>query len=79
MERIVRMSEVEYDRFCEFQGAEKTVRSMRAQMDMQRAEYDRLAEVVEEAFDIRIDGSQIIVLDQEKAMQALRLAAEIQR
>ena len=52
---------------------------MRAQMDIQRAEHEKLAEVVEEAFDIRIDGSQIIVLDQEKAMQALRLAAEIQR
>ena len=41
---------------------------MRTQMDMQRADYDRLAEVVEEAFDIRIDGSQIIVLDQGKAV-----------
>ncbi len=77
MERIVRMSEAEYDRFCEFRGTEKTVRSMRAQMDMQRAEQEKLAGAVEEAFDIRIDGSQIIVLDQEKAMQALRLAAEI--
>ena len=37
MERIVRMSETEYDRFCEFQGAEKTVRSMRTQMDMRDA------------------------------------------
>ena len=64
MERIVKMTEAEYERFCEFRGTEKTVRSMRAQMDMQR---------------MRIDGSQIIVLDHEKAAQALRLAAEMQR
>ena len=79
MERIVKMTEAEYERFCEFRGTEKTVRSMRAQMDMQRAEQEKLAQAVDEAFDMRIDGSQIIVLDQEKAAQALRLAAEMQR
>ena len=35
MERIVKMTEAEYERFCEFRGAEKSVRSLRAQMDMQ--------------------------------------------
>lgn len=79
MERIIKMTEAEYERFCEFCGAEKTVRSMRAQMDMQRAEQEKLAQAVDEAFDMRIDGSQIIVLDREKAAQALRLAAEMQR
>ena len=79
MERTIKMTEAEYERFCEFRGTEKTVRSMRAQMDMQRAEQEKLAQAVDEAFDMRIDGSQIIVLDHEKAAQALRLAAEMQR
>ena len=79
MERIVKMTEAEYERFCEFRGAEKTVRSMRAQMDMQRAEQEKLAQAVDEAFDMFEDSGEIIVLDQEKAAQALRLAAEMQR
>ena len=79
MERIVKMTEAEYERFCEFRGAEKTVRSMRAQMDMQRAEQEKLAQAVDEAFDMFEDSGEIIVLDHKKAAQALRLAAEMQR
>lgn len=79
MERIVKMTEAEYERFCEFRGTEKTVRSMRAQMDMQRAEQEKLAQAVDEAFDMFEDSGEIIVLDHKKAAQALRLAAEMQR
>lgn len=79
MERIVRMSEAEYDRFCEFRGTEKTVRSMRAQMDMQRAEHEKLAQAVDEGFYMFHCSGEIVVRDQKKAAQALRLAAEIQR
>ena len=79
MERIVKMTEAEYERFCEFRSAEKTVRSLRAQMDMQRAEQEKLAQAVDEAFDMFEDSGEIIVLDHKKAAQALRLAAEMQR
>ena len=78
MERIVRMSEAEYDRFCEFRGTEKTVRSMRAQMDMQRAEQEKLSQAVIDAFDMRVDGSEVLVVDLNRAAQALRLAAQMQ-
>ena len=77
MERIVRMSEAEYDRFCEFRGTEKTVRSMHAQMDIQRAEHEELAPAADEGFYMFHCSGEIDVREQKKAAQALRLAAEI--
>lgn len=74
----VTMTEAEYERFCEFRGAEKAVRSMRAQMDMQRAEQEKLSQAVIDAFDMRVDGSEVLVVDLNRAAQALRLAAEMQ-
>lgn len=78
MERIVKMTEAEYERFCAFRGAEKTIQAIRGQTKLQVMKYEELAQAVDEAFDIRIDGSEVIVLDQEKAAYALRLAAEMQ-
>ena len=74
----VTMTEAEYERFCEFRGAEKTIQAIRGQTKLQVMKYEELAQAVDEAFDIRIDGSEVIVLDQEKAAYALRLAAEMQ-
>lgn len=75
MERIVRMSEAEYDRFCEFRGTEKTVRSVRAQGLQEARAHNELAEAVLAAFDMRVDGSEIILCDKEKAVRALMLAS----
>ena len=79
MDRLIKMTKAEYERFCEFRGAENTVKSLQTQMRMQDLEYQGLADAILSAFDMRIDGSEVIVLDVAAAVQAIRLAAELQR
>ena len=75
MVRTITMSEEEYERFCAFRGVEKTVSSVRAQGLQEARAHNELAEAVLAAFDMRVDGSEIILCDKEKAVRALMLAS----